>query len=69
MTDTPSYNGDFVRIGNREVYDKLVSIEKKVDKLSDLPNRVRSLELKFYGLLAGGGSLVGAAIFAATRGN
>lgn len=61
--DEPN-NGGGIRISNRELYDMLVqvrdrvaSLENRVDMvLSDnfkLGKRVRSLELRFYGVLAG----------------
>ena len=57
-----------IRITNREVYDGLLKLEKTTDHLVsrvdyvlgenvELRKRVRGLELKFYGILAG---LVGA---------
>jgi hypothetical protein len=61
-------NGAIIRITNREVYDGLLKVEKSVDHLVqrvdyvlgenvDLRKRVRGLELRFYGILAG---LIGA---------
>jgi hypothetical protein len=61
-------NGGGIRITNREVYDSLLKLEKTTDHLVsrvdyvlgenvELRKRVRGLELKFYGILAG---LVGA---------
>ena len=69
MADEQSTNtSTFARITNREVYDAVVglksavqSLEARVDNVLgenvDLRKRVRGLELKFYGILAG---LVGA---------
>lgn len=59
----------FVQITNREVYDKLVAVDNTVQNMDgrlnsilaenvSLGKRVRSLELKFYSILAG---LIGAA--------
>ncbi len=58
----------FVRITNREVYDRLGGVEAKLDDALrqlvvstalglDQGKRIRALELKFYGVLAG---LIGA---------
>lgn len=55
---------DTIRITNREVYDgllqvrdRLTSLENRVDNVLGenvvLNNRVRALELRFYGVLAG----------------
>lgn len=62
MSDVPS-NGDptFTRITNREVWVELQALRKAVtslertvtDEMPDLRKRVRSLELRFYGILAG----------------
>jgi hypothetical protein len=60
----------YVRIGNREIYDMLVQVRDRVGKLEDrvdsvlkenvtLGKRVRGLELRFYGVVAG---LVGALV-------
>lgn len=67
MTDS---NGDpvFYRITNREVFERLGTVEAKLDRalshidtldghISDLSKRTRALELRFYGVLAG---LIGA---------
>ncbi len=54
----------FVRIGNRELYDMMVQVRDRVGQLEnrvdnvlgenvDLRKRVRSLELKSYGIMAG----------------
>lgn len=32
---TPTTNGTFVKIGNREIYDKILSIEKKIDDFTE----------------------------------
>lgn len=69
MTDPDATNGG-IRISNRELYDMLVqlrdrvgSLENRVDAVLgenvDLRKRVRGLELRFYGILAG---LVGAIV-------
>jgi hypothetical protein len=52
-------NGDFLKITNRDIWNKLNEIEEDVRGISqaDLPKRVRALELRFYGILAG---LIGA---------
>lgn len=55
---------EFVRITNREVYERLGTVEAKLDSalstidkqnmtLIDYGKRVRALELRFYGILAG----------------
>lgn len=57
-------NGSFVRISNREIYDgllqvrdRLAALERRVDSVLgenvELGKRVRRLELRFYGILAG----------------
>lgn len=58
-------NGEsFVRITNREVYDRLGTVEAKLDNalrtiesrdasIAEHSKRIRSLELRFYGVLAG----------------
>ncbi len=58
----------FVRITNREIYDGLREVQKQMEKLENNMNlimkdnieirreyggRIRSLELRFYGVLAG----------------
>lgn len=59
---------EFVRITNREVYNRLGTVEAKLDaalstidkqnaQLIDYGKRIRALELRFYGVLAG---LIGA---------
>jgi hypothetical protein len=65
---------DFVRITNREVWEKLGRVEAKLDNTlsqlqkaeeqrADHSKRIRALELRFYGILAGiiatVGSIVG----------
>lgn len=66
--DTPA----FVRISNREVYDKLSQLERTVQSMDERMNailnenvslgkRVRALELKVYAVLAGVGSALSAA--------
>lgn len=59
MTESEKGNGDFLRITNRDIWNKLNEIEEEVRGFSqaDLPKRVRALELRFYGILAG---LIGA---------
>ena len=55
---------DFVRITNREVYERLGKVEAKLDDalrtivtqnttIGEHGKRIRSLELRFYGVLAG----------------
>jgi len=51
-------NGEqtFVRITNAMIWTKLNEIEDRLDDLRDYPQvkkSVRTLELKFYGILAG----------------
>lgn len=65
-------NGDvFVRVTNREIYSLIVNVREDVMEIKrqligvtgvsqDHSNRLRSLELKFYGLLAG---LIGGVLF------
>jgi hypothetical protein len=59
-----SEENEFVRITNREVYERLGKVEAKLDDalrtvtsqnatLIDQGKRVRALELRFYGVLAG----------------
>lgn len=68
MADSPGNGHEFVRITNREVYDRLGGVEAKLDhalstidkqneQLLDNSKRIRALELRFYGILAG---LIGA---------
>lgn len=60
--------GSFVRITNREIYDGLGNVQRgleevkvqmaiimkeNVDIRKEYGNRIRSLELRFYGVLAG----------------
>ena len=63
MSDEASGN-EFVRITNREVYERLGRVESKLDnalrvidtqntQLQDQGKRIRALELRFYGVLAG----------------
>lgn len=69
MSDGPT-NGDFVRVTNREVWQQLRTVEAKLDdalrhienqnlQINDNIKRIRALELRFYGVLAG---LVGAVV-------
>ena len=55
---------EFVRITNREVYERLGAVEAKLDNalrtldaqnatIIDQGKRIRALELRFYGVLAG----------------
>ena len=64
---------DFVRITNREVWEKLGRVETKIDQAltkqekadeerADHSKRIRSLELRFYGILAGIIATVGSII-------
>jgi hypothetical protein len=66
MSDIPNGNG--IRVSTRELYDAIRSLENKVAdamrmqdqmlrEIADHSKRLRSLELRFYGILAG---LVGA---------
>lgn len=59
---------DFVRITNREVYERLGTVEAKLDNAlrqldalgkadDEKAKRIRALELRFYGVVAG---LIGA---------
>jgi len=61
-------NGGHIRITNREVYDAVLDVKGRVQSLEnrvdnvlgenvELRKRVRGLELRFYGVLAG---LIGA---------
>lgn len=58
-------NGNSVRITNREIFDKVVAIEKKVDAMSDHGSRIRSLEVKVYVLLSGVLGAIGYVIYQA----
>jgi hypothetical protein len=60
----------FIRVSNREIYDGLMEVKTEVRDMrilvqnvlgenTDLRKRVKSLEIKFYGVLAG---LLGALI-------
>jgi hypothetical protein len=62
--DEPTNGHGGVRIGNRELYDaiqrlehQVIRMEGRIDKVLgenvDLGKRVRSMELKMYGILAG----------------
>jgi hypothetical protein len=64
----PDENSGYIRISNREIYDALVQVRDRVGALEnrvdhvlgenvELRKRVRGLELRFYGILAG---LIGA---------
>lgn len=64
----PNDGGDFVRITNREIWTMLTEVRAKVTDIAnemdsfnaerlDTRKRVRALELRFYGILAG---LIGA---------
>jgi hypothetical protein len=57
--DEKNGSPEFIRITNRDIWNKLDEIERDVRAFTeaDLPKRVRALELRFYGILAG---LVGA---------
>lgn len=68
MAEGPHDREEFVRITNREVYERLGTVEAKLDSalstidkqnaaLIDYGKRIRALELRFYGVLAG---LIGA---------
>lgn len=68
MAEGPHDREEFVRITNREVYERLGTVEAKLDAalstidkqntaLIDYGKRIRALELRFYGVLAG---LIGA---------
>jgi hypothetical protein len=57
-------NGTFVRIGNREIYNKLEAMDDTIKDLAfqvseltktraDNTKRIKTLELKFYAILAG----------------
>jgi hypothetical protein len=61
---------DFIRITNRDIWNKLNEIEKELRLLAqaDLPKRVRALELRFYGILAGFIGAIGGFIVLLTRG-
>jgi hypothetical protein len=60
----PDENSGYIRISNREIYDAVVALDKRLANLenivgnvlnenSDLRKRTRGLELRFYGILAG----------------
>lgn len=68
MSEEP--NGGAVRITNREIYDAVEALKADVSELAhkfdtalrdldELRDRTRSLELKFYGILA---ALVGSVV-------
>lgn len=72
-------NGDFVRISNREIYDAVRELQKTTGRMDDRMNdilkknteynkRIRSLEIKVYGVLAGTGGLFLTAITVIFRG-
>lgn len=76
MTNGDSDHQDFVRITNREVFERLGTVEAKLDDalrqlsfqgdhLSEHTKRIRALELRFYGVLAG---LIGAVVVLAKSG-
>lgn len=78
MTDE-SNGSSFVRITNREVYDKLSNLERVVNSMDGrmnsvlednvaLSKRVRGLELKFYSILAGLITTGGGALLVFIRG-
>lgn len=64
------HDGAFIRITNREVYDRLGGVEAKLDDalsnirsrdktIEEYGKRIRALEIRFYGVLAG---LIGALV-------
>lgn len=56
MSDEP---GNGVRITNKEIWLEVRELAEIVRPLADLPKRVRKLEFRYYGLIAG---LVGAVV-------
>lgn len=62
MSDGEGNGGrTFYTVTNREIYEELKKIHQELGDLTkaELPKRVRALELRFYGILAG---LIGALI-------
>jgi hypothetical protein len=70
MADDDGNGSSFVRITNREVYDRLGGVEAKLDDalrnirsrdktIEEYGKRIRALEIRFYGVLAG---LIGALV-------
>lgn len=70
---------DFIRITNREIWDKLTSVESRVGSIDgrlnniltenvDFRSRIRALEIKVYGVLAGTAALVATAVATIARG-
>lgn len=59
---------DFVTITNREIWDKLVHIEKLVEHVPEDRKRIRALELKVYTILAGVITSFGGILIAVARG-
>lgn len=70
MSDDPGNGQEFVRITNREVWIRLGTVEAKLDDalskiafrdrtIEEYGKRVRALEFRFYGILAG---LIGALV-------
>ena len=61
-------NEDFIRITNREIWSKLVEIEKLVANVPEDRKRIRALELKVYTILAGISTAFGGILIALARG-
>lgn len=72
-------NGDFVRISNREIYDAVRDLQKTTGRMddrmgsllnenTDTKKRLRKLEIKVYGVLAGTGGLFLTAVTIVARG-
>lgn len=54
MQDSNGDNGQtFVRVTNRDIWNKLNEIEKIVSTVPEDHKKIRSLELKVYWILAG----------------
>ena len=69
MTDQSNGNGDvFVRVTNRDIWNKLLEIEETVKFVPEDRKRLRSLELKVYTLLAGLSTALVGFVIAMARG-
>ncbi len=72
-------NGNFIRISNREIYDALQRLDRTVGAMDArvnevlgenvrLSKRIEKLEYRYYGLMAGLVTAVGALVFFVTKG-
>lgn len=75
--ETPEENGNtFVRITNREIYNALQELKSAMVKLADQGDtiedhgsRIRALELRWYGVVAGLMGALGTIIYTLVKGH